>query len=237
MSKEHTTEHLRAELKSLSDTLEEVLSSSGEKSKEELSKIRSKAEQALKQSRYRLGETGDAIAKQTRVAAARADEYVRENPWTGVGIGAAIGCSARRSAVASLIMADTHHAQGPGKSVLGIGQRIVSIMVEMVETRLRLAVVELEEEKANLFQLLLMLGLTMLFAAFGLMSLMVLIIWAVDPQYRLNAMIATTVVLLLLALIGGIWTLRKSRKSTLLRHTRHELANDRQLLEEESREQ
>ena len=48
---------------------------------------------------------------------------------------------------------------------------------------------------------------------------------------------ATTVVLLLLALIGGIWTLRKSRKSTLLRHTRHELANDRQLLEEESREQ
>lgn len=71
MSKEHTTEHLRAELKSLSDTLEEVLSSSGEKSKEELSKIRSKAEQALKQSRYRLGETGDAIAKQTRVAAAR----------------------------------------------------------------------------------------------------------------------------------------------------------------------
>ena len=193
MSKEHTTEHLRAELKSLSDTLEEVLSSSGEKSKEELSKIRSN---------WRCNR-----------------------------------CSARRSAIASLIMADTHHAQGPGKSVLGIGQRIVSIMVEMVETRLRLAVVELEEEKANLFQLLLMLGLTMLFAAFGLMSLMVLIIWAVDPQHRLNAMIATTVVLLLLALIGGIWTLRKSRKSTLLRHTRHELANDRQLLEEESREQ
>ena len=31
------------------------------------------------------------IAEQTRVAAARADDYVRENPWTGVGIGAAIG--------------------------------------------------------------------------------------------------------------------------------------------------
>lgn len=39
MSKDNTTEHLRAELKSLTDTLEEVLSSSGEKSKEELSKI------------------------------------------------------------------------------------------------------------------------------------------------------------------------------------------------------
>jgi uncharacterized membrane protein YqjE len=59
--------------------------------------------------------------------------------------------------------------------------------------------------------MLLMLGLTMLFAAFGLMSLMVLIIWAIDPQYRLNAMIATTVVLLVAALIGGIWTLQSTQ--------------------------
>lgn len=236
MSKEHTTEHLRAELKSLSDTLEEVLSSSGEKSKEELSKIRSKAEQVLKQSRYRPVKPVMPLPNKP-VSRRRVPVVCARKSVDGRGHWRCNRCSARRSAVASLIMADTHHAQGPGKSVLGIGQRIVSIMVEMVETRLRLAVVELEEEKANLFQLLLMLGLTMLFAAFGLMSLMVLIIWAVDPQYRLNAMIATTVVLLLLALIGGIWTLRKSRKSTLLRHTRHELANDRQLLEEESREQ
>jgi len=133
-------------------------------------------------------------------------------------------------------MADSHHSNGPGKSVFGIGQRIVTIMVDMVETRLRLAVAELEEEKANLFQMLLMLGLTMLFAAFGLMSLMVLIIWAIDPQYRLNAMIATTAVLLLFALIGAVWTLRKARRSTLLRHTRNELANDRALLEDDERE-
>ena len=130
-------------------------------------------------------------------------------------------------------MADSRYAQGPGKRALGIGQRMLTILVEMVETRLRLAVVELEEEKANLFQLLLMVGLTMLFAAFGLMSLMVLIIWAVDPQYRLNVMIATTVVLLVLALIGGISTLRKARASTLLRHTRQELSNDRALLEDD----
>jgi uncharacterized membrane protein YqjE len=130
-------------------------------------------------------------------------------------------------------MPESHHTQGPGKRVLGIGQRIVTIIVGMVETRLRLAVVELEEEKAHLVQLLLMLGLTMLFAAFGLMSLVVLIFWAVEPQYRLNAMIATTAVLLGLAVIGAIWTLRKSRQSTLLRHTRRELENDRALLEDD----
>lgn len=90
MSKENA-DHLRAELKSLADTLEEVLTSSGDKSKEELSKLRGKAEQALRESRYRLGETGDILARQTREAAARTDEYVRENPWASVGIGAAIG--------------------------------------------------------------------------------------------------------------------------------------------------
>lgn len=130
-------------------------------------------------------------------------------------------------------MADSQHAQGPGKNLLGIGQRLVTVLVQIVETRVRLAVVELEEEKANIFQLLLLVGLTLLFTAFGLMSLLVLVIWAVDPQYRLNVMIATTVTLLLLAFIGGIWTLRKVRHSTLLRHTRHELANDRALLEDD----
>lgn len=129
-------------------------------------------------------------------------------------------------------MTDSQQNHGPAKGIINIGQRIVTTLVGMVETRVRLAVVELEEEKANIIQMLLMLGLTMLFTAFGLMSLMVLIIWAVDAQYRLMAIAITTGVLFLLALIFGLWTLRKSRQSTLLRHTRKELANDRDLLED-----
>lgn len=115
---------------------------------------------------------------------------------------------------------------------MNIGQRIVTTLVSMAETRVRLAVAELEEEKANLIQLLIMVGLTMLFTAFGLMSLMVLIIWAVDAQYRLMAIAITTAVLFVLALFFGLWTLHKSRQSTLLRHTRKELETDRKLLEE-----
>ena len=91
MAKENVTDDLRAELKTLADTLEEVLNSSADKSKEEMGKLRSKAESALKESRARLGETSEAILRQTRETAARVDDYVRENPWTGVGIGAAVG--------------------------------------------------------------------------------------------------------------------------------------------------
>lgn len=123
-------------------------------------------------------------------------------------------------------------AQGPGKGVLDIAQRIVTIMVGMVETRVRLAVIELEEEKANLIQLLMMAGLTLLLTAFGLMSLLILIFWAIDPAYRLMALGTTTAVLLFLAVVGIVWTLSKARRSTLLGATRQQLELDRAELEE-----
>lgn len=127
-------------------------------------------------------------------------------------------------------------SQGPGKGILDSAQRIVTILVGMVETRLRLVVVELEEEKANLFQLLLMAGITLIFTAFGLMSLLVVLFWAIDPAYRLTALATSTAVLLLLAIIFGVWTLSKAKRSTLLGASRKQLEIDRALLEKEDQE-
>lgn len=130
-------------------------------------------------------------------------------------------------------MAELPQTQGPGKGVLDTVHRIATIVVGMVETRVRLAAIELEEEKATLIQLLMMAGITLLFTAFGLMSLLVLVIWAIDPAYRLVALGSTTAVLLALAIIGVIWTLTKARHSTLLGSTRKQLETDRELLEKE----
>jgi ElaB/YqjD/DUF883 family membrane-anchored ribosome-binding protein len=91
MAHDSNAENLRAELKSLADTLEEVLNSSTDKPKAELEKLRSKAESALKDTRVRLSDAGDKIASQTKQIAGQADDYVRDNPWTGIGIGAAVG--------------------------------------------------------------------------------------------------------------------------------------------------
>ncbi|CQD42692.1 Inner membrane protein yqjE [Yersinia mollaretii ATCC 43969] len=131
------------------------------------------------------------------------------------------------------MMAEQPQTQGPGKGVLNTVHRIATIVVGMVETRVRLAAIELEEEKATLIQLLMMAGITLLFTAFGLMSLLVLVIWAIDPAYRLMALGTTTTVLLVLAIIGVIWTLTKARRSTLLGSTRKQLETDRELLEKE----
>ncbi|WON76521.1 YqjD family protein [Serratia sp. UGAL515B_01] len=91
MAQDSNAENLRAELKSLADTLEEVLNSSTDKPKAELDKLRTKAEEALKDTRARLSDAGDKLAHQTKQIACQADGYVRENPWTGIGIGAAVG--------------------------------------------------------------------------------------------------------------------------------------------------
>ncbi|EIC86637.1 hypothetical protein SPM24T3_01110 [Serratia sp. M24T3] len=109
-------------------------------------------------------------------------------------------------------------------------------MVGMIETRLRLVVVELEEEKANLFQLLLMACITLIFTAFGLMGLLVVLFIAIDPAHRLMAMAVSTAVLLLLAVILGAWTIGKARRSTLLSASRRQLKIDRALLEKEDLE-
>lgn len=105
----------------------------------------------------------------------------------------------------------------------------------MAETRLRLVATELEEEKSNLIQLILLAGAALLLTAFGLMSLMILVMWAVDPVYRLTAVIIMTSVLLGGALIFALWAVRKARRSSLLGATREQLAIDRQLLERKSR--
>ncbi|AJI95075.1 hypothetical protein BD65_1475 [Yersinia ruckeri] len=130
-------------------------------------------------------------------------------------------------------MAEQPRTQGPGKGVLDTVHRIATLVVGMVETRVRLAVIELEEEKATLIQLLIMAGITLLLTAFGLMSLLVLVMWAVDPVHRFMALAITTGVLLGLALIGGIWTWVKTRRSTFLTSTRKQLEIDRQRLEKD----
>ncbi len=125
--------------------------------------------------------------------------------------------------------------QGPASGAIASAQRILTLLVGIVETRLRLVVIELEEEKNHLFQLLLLTGLTLIFAAFGLMSLIALIIWGLEPEYRLLALAWITATLLGLALIIGVWTLMKARRATLLKATRKELRTDRALLEEEEK--
>ncbi|MDE9448738.1 DUF883 family protein, partial [Xenorhabdus bovienii] len=65
MAQKRNSDDLRAELQSIADTLEEVLNNSGDKSKAELEKLRSKAEKTLKEARVTLSDASDRLVDQT----------------------------------------------------------------------------------------------------------------------------------------------------------------------------
>lgn len=86
-----SSENLRAEFKTLAETLEEVLNDSVDKSKTDVDKLRKKAQDVLNNAKGYLGESSERIVRTTREAAQRTDDYVRENPWHGIGMGAVVG--------------------------------------------------------------------------------------------------------------------------------------------------
>ncbi|MEX0445904.1 phage holin family protein [Xenorhabdus sp. SGI246] len=128
-------------------------------------------------------------------------------------------------------MTQSSHSQGPGKGIFNTLRRVVTLVVGMVETRIQLAAVELEESAATLVQLLLLVGFTLLFAALGIICLLMLVFLAVDPAYQATVIAIAAGTLLLLAVFGTIWTIRKSRRLTFLNATREQLRIDRKMLE------
>ncbi|WP_016856177.1 phage holin family protein [Halomonas smyrnensis] len=126
--------------------------------------------------------------------------------------------------------------QGPAQRLFGAGKRLLGSLVATGETRLRLAVLELEEERARLVTLLLLAGISLLLLLLGLGALTTLIIVAFWDSYRLAAIGGCAAVLL----VGGLglagWVMHLARRRTLLVDTLKHLALDRELMETRSEE-
>ena len=75
----------------LSETLEEVLRSSGDPADQKYIELKERAEQALNDVKARVSNASDTYYYRARQAVYRADDYVREKPWQGIDIGAAAG--------------------------------------------------------------------------------------------------------------------------------------------------
>ena len=117
--------------------------------------------------------------------------------------------------------------QGPAARAFSSARELVTHLLKSGTTRLRLAVVELQEERARLFSLLIMVFVALLLAAFGIGMLMLLVtVYFWDTPYRLEAIAVSAGVLLLLAILLGWRALYVARKPTLLRSTLQRLAED-----------
>lgn len=75
----------------LSETLEEVLRSSGDPADQKYIELKERAEHALLEVKDRISNASDTYYYRAKKAVYRADDYVHDKPWHGIGVGAAAG--------------------------------------------------------------------------------------------------------------------------------------------------
>ena len=90
-----TARQLKEDLHQLSRTIEELVSATADDSRSNIKELRERAEKRLKETRERLEARGERLYGEARDSlhhqADACDRYVHENPWTSIGIGAAVG--------------------------------------------------------------------------------------------------------------------------------------------------
>jgi ElaB/YqjD/DUF883 family membrane-anchored ribosome-binding protein len=84
-------ERLVSDLKNLITDAEELLRATATQAGEKVSVARQKIEQSLIEGKKALGDAEKVLVQRTKEAADLADDYVRENPWSAVGIAAGLG--------------------------------------------------------------------------------------------------------------------------------------------------
>ncbi len=82
---------LAAELRNVLRQADELLAAIGADRNEAIVELRGRVTAALTQAKQRLAQFETQAARLKETAGAAVDVYVRENPWTTVSVGAAVG--------------------------------------------------------------------------------------------------------------------------------------------------
>ncbi len=82
---------LSAELRAFIADVEELLTKVAHVSDADIARVRDKVSTALDDVRRVASDTADGLRDRARVAIDATDDYVRDRPWTAIGIAAALG--------------------------------------------------------------------------------------------------------------------------------------------------
>lgn len=84
-------ERIVSDLRTLVGDAEELLKATASQAGEKIAVARQKIEQSLIEGKKALADAEETVVKKSKECAEIADDYVRENPWSAVGIAAAVG--------------------------------------------------------------------------------------------------------------------------------------------------
>lgn len=91
MDMAESKEKLVSDFKVLIGDAEELLRATAAQAGEKATVARQRIEQSLQEGRRTLSEAENVLRDKAKEASKIADDYVRENPWSAVGIAAGIG--------------------------------------------------------------------------------------------------------------------------------------------------
>lgn len=91
MEGESTRERLVSDLRTLVGDAEDLLKATTNQAGEKVTAARQKIEQSLIEGKKALADAEKALVKKSKEYADVADDYVRENPWSAVGVAAGVG--------------------------------------------------------------------------------------------------------------------------------------------------
>jgi ElaB/YqjD/DUF883 family membrane-anchored ribosome-binding protein len=90
-SKAVSADKLMEDLRLVVTDAEELLRATAGQAGEKVAAARARAEESIDAAKARIAQAGYAAAAQTREAAKATNEYVHDNPWTAIGVAAAVG--------------------------------------------------------------------------------------------------------------------------------------------------
>ncbi|HET6161217.1 MAG TPA: DUF883 family protein [Dongiaceae bacterium] len=88
---ERAYDDLMDEFSNLVEAMEDVFAAATGDGSEKLAELRGQAEASLRKARAKLGAVEKNAVAKARKIATDSDEYVHENPWTAIGVGAGVG--------------------------------------------------------------------------------------------------------------------------------------------------
>jgi len=88
---EASREKLVGDIKTVLTDVDALLRQAAEATGDEARELRRRAEDLLEQAQHKFTEVRDDVVRRGREATRATDEWVHDNPWGAVGIGAAVG--------------------------------------------------------------------------------------------------------------------------------------------------
>jgi len=87
----NSKDKLVGDLKNLVADAEELLKATASQAGEKVAEARQRIEQSLIEGKKALADAEQTLLRRSKEAAELADDYVRDNPWSAIGIAAGVG--------------------------------------------------------------------------------------------------------------------------------------------------